>query len=209
MHRVKVLLADDHAIVAEGLVSLLRDEFDLVGTVADGARLVEAARALRPDVIVADIAMPVLSGLEALRRLRAERIDVKVVFLTMHEEANLAGEALRAGALGYVLKHSAGEELIRAVHEAYHRRVYLTPRIAKDVLAALAEPASAAPVELTPRQREVLHLVAEGRTMKEIAATLRLSRRTVESHKYEMMHALGVDTTAGLIRYALDHGLAR
>src|SRR5262245_66397380 len=112
----------------------------------------------------------------------------------MHDLATLAGVALWAGSLFFLLKHSPGDKLIRAVHDAYHRRVYLTPRIAKDVLAALAEPASAAPVELTPRQREVLHLVAEGRTMKEIAATLHLSRRTVESHKYEMKHALGVDT---------------
>ena len=207
MRRTRVLLADDHTIVAQGLVSLLQNEFEFVGTVADGRALVEAARQLRPDVIVADIAMPVLSGLDALRRLRAGGVDVKVIFLTMHADAHLAAEALRAGASGYVLKHSAGEELSRAVREVLRGGLYLTPLIARDVLAILSGPPAAPPAGLTPRQREVLALVAEGRTMKQVAAALGLSRRTVETHKYDLMQALGVGTTAELIRYALDHGL--
>jgi DNA-binding NarL/FixJ family response regulator len=204
-----VLLADDHAIVAEGLVSLLRDEFELVGTVGDGNSLIDAVRQLQPDIVVADVSMPLLSGLEALRRLRAEGIGVKVVFLTMHTDAHLAGEALRAGASGYVLKHSAGEELIRALHEVERGLVYLTPLIAEDVVTTLAEPGKGTESRLTQRQRQVLRLVAEGRTMKEVAAELGLSRRTAETHKYQMMQTLGLHTTAELIRYALDHGFTR
>jgi two-component system, NarL family, response regulator NreC len=207
MRRTTVLLADDHAIVAEGLASMLNSHVDLMGTVGDGGQLLEAARELRPDVIVADMAMPVLSGLEVLRRLKAERIDTKVIFLTMHADAQLATEALRAGASGYVLKHSAGEELIRAIQEVVEGRVYLTPLLTKDVITTLTEPTTQPAVRLTPRQREVLRLIAEGRRMKEIAATLQLSTRTVESHKYEMMRALGVDSTAALVRYAIQLGL--
>jgi DNA-binding NarL/FixJ family response regulator len=204
MRRARVLLADDHDIVVIGLVSLLQVEFELAGTVRDGRALVEAAKALRPDVIVADISMPVYSGLEALRRLKAEGLDPRVVFLTMHDDARLATEALRAGAAGYLLKQHAGEELLPAVRESLQGRVYLTPLLAKDVLTPLIEPAAPAGARLTPRQREVLRLVAEGRTMKEIASALHLSRRTVETHKYDMMRALGVATTAELIRYALQ-----
>ena len=137
--RARVLLADDHAIVAEGLATLLKDHFDLVGTVSDGSELIDAARKLRPDVVVADIAMPVLSGLEALRRLKAARSDTKVIFLTMHADAQLASEAFRAGASGYVLKQSAGEELIAAIREVLQGRTYLTPLITKDVIATLTE----------------------------------------------------------------------
>jgi DNA-binding NarL/FixJ family response regulator len=207
MPRATLLLADDHALVAEGLATLLKGHFDLVGTVGDGSQLIEAAQELRPDVIVADMAMPVLSGLEALRRLKVEGIDAKVIFLTMHADAQLATEALRAGASGYVLKHSAGEELVRAIQEVVQGRVYLTPLLTKDVITTLTEPTTQPPVRLTPRQREVLRLIAEGRRMKEIAAILQLSTRTVETHKYEMMRALGVDSTAALVRYAIELGL--
>jgi DNA-binding NarL/FixJ family response regulator len=204
MTRARVLLADDHQMVAEGLVSLLKEEFDVAGVVADGAALLAAVGPLAPDVVVADVEMPVLGGLEALRRLRALGVGVPFVVLTMHADAHLATEALRAGASGYVLKASAGEELLRAVREALHGRVYLTPLLAKDVLAPLAAPE----VRLTPRQRQVLRLVADGLTMKEVAAALGLSRRTVETHKYDVMQALRLGTTADLIRYALQHGLA-
>ena len=205
--RTKVLLADDHAIVAEGLATLLKDHFDLLETVGDGSALIDAARKLRPDVIVTDIAMPVLSGLEALRRLKATRNEAKVIFLTMHADAQLATEAFRAGASGYVLKQSAGEELIAAIQEVLKGRTYLTPLITKNVIANLTE--STPPTgKLTPRQREVLRLIADGRRMKEIGAILELSTRTVESHKYEMMRALGVESTAELVRYAIQIGLA-
>ena len=205
--RTKVLLADDHAIVAEGLATLLKDHFDLLETVGDGSALIDAARKLRPDVIVTDIAMPVLSGLEALRRLKATRNEAKVIFLTMHADAQLATEAFRAGASGYVLKQSAGEELIAAIQEVLKGRTYLTPLITKNVIANLTE-STPPTVKLTPRQREVLRLIADGRRMKEIGTILELSTRTVESHKYEMMRALGVQSTAELVRYAIQIGLA-
>jgi DNA-binding NarL/FixJ family response regulator len=205
--RTRVLLADDHAIVAEGLATLLKGHFDLVGTVGNGNELIEAARKLRPDVIVADIAMPVLSGLEALRRLKAAKSSAKVIFLTMHADAQLATEAFLAGASGYVLKQSAGEELIAAIQEVLQGRTYLTPLITKDIIATLTESMPKPAVKLTPRQREVLRFIAEGRRMKEIAAILELSTRTVETHKYEMMRALGAESTAELVRYAIQIGL--
>jgi DNA-binding NarL/FixJ family response regulator len=205
-HRTKVLLADDHAIVAEGLATLLKSHFELVGTVGNGNELIDLARKLRPDVIVADISMPVVSGLEALRRLKTARSEAKVIFLTMHADAQLATEAFRAGASGYVLKQSAGEELIAAIQEVLQGRTYLTPLMTKDVIANFTE-TTPPTVKLTPRQREVLRLIAEGRRMKEIAAILELSTRTVETHKYEMMRGLGVESTAELVRYAVQIGL--
>ena len=207
MPRATVLLADDHAIVAEGLASLLRGEFALVGTAANGAELLEAARRLRPDVIVTDLAMPGLSGLEALRQLKADGLAARVVVLTMHADANLAAEVLRAGAAGFVVKHSTGEELIAAIRAVLRGRRYVTPRLAEDVLASLAEPSTPGAGMLTPRQRDVVRLLAEGRTMKEVATALGLSPRTVETHKYQSMEALGLKTTAELIRYVLQRGL--
>jgi DNA-binding NarL/FixJ family response regulator len=207
MPRATVLLADDHPVVAAGLAALLRDEFSLVGTLADGAGLLEAARRLQPDVIVTDVTMPGLTGLDALRRIRAEGMTARVIFLTVHADTRLAAEALRAGAAGFVLKEAAGKELIAAIHEVLQGRTYLTPRLAPDVLANLAR-REALGDRLTSRQREVLRLIAAGRTMKETAAALGLSTRTVEGHKYQMMQALGVETTADLIRYAIEHGLA-
>jgi DNA-binding NarL/FixJ family response regulator len=208
MRRAKVLLADDHTIVAEGLESLLKEDYELVGTVSDGAQLIEAARKLRPDVIVTDLSMPVLSGLDALRRLKADQIDARVIFLTMHADARVATEAFRAGASGYLLKQAAGEELITAIDDVLHGRTYLTPRLTKDVLANLTTPGPQDQATLTPRQRDVLRLLADGKRMKEIAAILGLSTRTVETHKYEMMQTLGLGSTAQLVRYAIKNGLA-
>lgn len=207
MRRARVLLADDHTVVAQGLASLLREEFELVGIVGDGEALLDTAQRLQPDVIVVDMAMPVMDGLEALHRLKAVRLDAKVIFLTMHADAQLATEALRAGASGYVLKNSAGEELITAIWAALQGQTYLTPLIAQDVITGLMAPEKHATVTLTPRQREVLRLIAEGRRMKEIAALLQLSARTVETHKYDMMRSLGVQSTAELVRYAIHLGL--
>ena len=206
MPRPTVLLADDHPVVAEGLASLLRDDFTLVGTVSDGASLLDAALGLGPDVIVTDVSMPGMSGLDALRRIRGDGLAVKVIFLTVHADVRLASEALRAGAAGFVLKDAAGKELIAAIREVLRGRTYVTPRLAPDVLAALARP-GATTDRLTVRQREVLRMIAAGRTMKEIGVALGLSTRTVEGHKYQMMQALGVQTTAELIRHALEHGL--
>jgi DNA-binding NarL/FixJ family response regulator len=204
MQRSKVLLADDHTIVVQGLGSLLQDEFDLVASVDNGLELVALAKETRPDVIVADISMPRLSGLDALRRLRAEGIHIKVIFLTMHADPSLASEALRAGADGYLLKHSAGDELIHAIREVLVGGVYVTPLLASDVVKSLTAPQRISASTLTRRQRQVLDLVVQGWTMKEVAATLHLSRRTVETHKYAVMQTLGLRTTAELIRYALE-----
>jgi DNA-binding NarL/FixJ family response regulator len=208
MRRYTVLIADDHAIVKEGLVTLLKSHgFDVVGAVANGEELLEAARRLRPDLIVTDISMPGLSGLDALTRLKAEHTESRIILLTMHHDAQLATRAMRAGASGFLLKHSAGEELLTAIHQAVEGRVYLTPTLTKEVIEQMAIPSGEASPQLTVRQREVLRLILDGLRMKEIAATLNLSARTVETHKYQMMQTLGVDSTAELVKYAIEHRL--
>ena len=208
--RPRVLIADDHLLVAEALTSLLKDEFDLVGVVEDGRALVEAADTLRPDVIVADITMPHLNGIDALLLLRKRGDRVPVVFLTMHRDVTFARRALEAGASGLVLKHSASVELIAALRAALEGRTYLTPQLAGEVLESMKqgpERAKDPAAALTLRQREVLELLAEGRSAKEIAARLSISTRTVEFHKYQMMEALGLHTSADLIHFAIKHGL--
>jgi DNA-binding NarL/FixJ family response regulator len=208
--RPRVLLADDHLLVAEALTSLLSDEFELVGVVEDGRQLIEAAGRLHPDVIIADITMPHLNGIDALIRLREEGDQVPVVFLTMHRDVTFARRALDAGASGFVLKHSASVELVAALRAALQGKIYLTPQLAGEVLEAMkpgggraADPVAA----LTPRQREVLQLLAEGRAAKEIAAALSISTRTVEFHKYQMMETLDLHTNAELVHFAIKHGL--
>jgi DNA-binding NarL/FixJ family response regulator len=205
MLTIRVLLADDHAVVARGLESLLKKSFDLVAVVHDGHALVDAAEKFRPDVIVTDISMPGLNGLDAIRQIRARRPGMKIVVLTMHRDTQLAVEAFRAGASGYVLKVSPAEELISAIAEVAEGRGYVTTQLTKDLITLLLEARGqpAGGTSLTPRQREVLQLVAEGRTMKEVASILNISPRTAESHKYEIMQVLGVETTAALIQYAI------
>ncbi len=208
--RPRVLLADDHRLVAEGLRSLLTPDFDLVGVVEDGRALVEAVRALRPDVVVADIAMPRLNGIEALVQLRKDGDRVPVVFLTMHRDVAYARRALDAGASGFVLKHSAPAELVTAIHAALAGKTYLTPQLAGEVLESMKEgpEKGADPVaSLTPRQRQVLQLLAEGHSAKEIAARLEISARTVEFHKYQVMETLGLHTNAELTHFAIRHGV--
>ena len=208
MSPVTVLLADDHTIFVEGLQALLKDRFELVGVVHDGRSLLDAVAELRPQVVVTDISMPRLNGLDAVRQIKEVCPRTRVIILTMHAEAPLAAEAFRAGALGYVLKTSPGEELIAAIDEVGKGRAYLTPLIAKDLISILIEAKALDSAEtpesrITPRQREVLQLIAEGRTMKEIASILHISPRTAESHKYDMMEVLGVSTTAELIQHAI------
>jgi DNA-binding NarL/FixJ family response regulator len=205
MPRTKVLLADDHAVVAQGLAALLGDPFELLGVVHDGRALLAALETVRPDVIVTDISMPLLNGLDAVRQIRISHPHVKVIILTMHTETQLAVDAFRAGASGYMLKVSPGEELITAIEQVAMGRAYVTTLLAKDLITLLMEAGSQSSGEspLTPRQREVLQLIAEGRTMKEVATLLDISPRTAESHKYEIMKVLGVDTTAALIQYAI------
>ena len=207
MRRPSVLIADDHTIVVEGLVKLLNERFDVVATVADGTALIEAAERLHPDIIVTDLSMPAVDGLEAMARLKKRGATSKFVILTMQREANVAARAMRAGASAFLLKASAGEELLDAIDEVLNGRTYLSPAVTKDVLAAFDQ-AEGDDVELTPRQREVLRLIVEGRRMKEVAAILDLSARTVETHKYEMMRVLGVQSTAELIALAVKRGLA-
>ena len=205
MPRTKVLLADDHVVVAKGLEAFLKDTFDLVGIVHDGRALLEAVETLRPDVVVTDISMPSLNGLDAIRQIRASYPSAKVVVLTMHNETQLASDAFRAGASGYMLKVSPGEELITAIQQVALGRAYVTTLLAKDLITLLMEAGKegSGDVVLTPRQREVLQLIAEGHTMKEVASILKISPRTAESHKYEIMRVLGVDTTAALVQYAV------
>jgi DNA-binding NarL/FixJ family response regulator len=208
MRKNTVLVADDHAIVKEGIVNLLKEhDFDVVGAVGDGHELIDTAKRLRPDVIITDLAMPGLSGLDVLARLKAEHIDSKVIVLTMHNDAELATRAMRAGASGFLLKDSAGEELLNAIHQALQGRVYLTAMMTRAVMERMAASPGQSEPQLTARQRDVLRLILEGRRMKEIAATLQLSTRTVETHKYEMMEVLGVHSTAELVRYAVKHRL--
>jgi DNA-binding NarL/FixJ family response regulator len=206
----RLLLADDHLMLAEALRSLLGSEFELVGAVGDGAAMVEAAQKLHPDVIVADVTMPRLNGIAALARLRSLGIRTPVVFLTMHRDVSFARRALEAGASGYVLKHSASVELVLAIRAALAGKTYITPQLAGEVLEAMShrERRSEDPMSaLTPRQVEVLQLLAEGRSAKEIAADLEISTRTVEFHKYQMMESLGLRSNAELIHFAIKNGL--
>ena len=205
MKRIRLLIADDHVMFAQGLESLLRDEFDLLGTAGNGEELVEATLQLNPDVILVDISMPVLNGFDAVRRIRDSGSQTRIIFLTMHDDATLLAEAFRCGASGYILKQAAGEELANAIREVAHGNNYISPLISElpgELLTLRTQKTT-----ITPRQREVLELISRGLTMKEIASQLNISTRTAESHKYEMMQTLGVETTAELIRYSLRLGL--
>ena len=206
MNGPRVVLADDHALLLGAFEKLLAGECQIVGQVSDGRALVAAAEQLRPDVIVLDISMPLLNGLEAGRQVKQMLRDVKLVFLTMNEDADLAAEAFRAGASGYLLKRSAASELATAIHEVMRGGTYITPLMAKGLVGSLLQPAGERQGhELTPRQREVLQLLAEGRSMKEVASILELTPRTVAFHKYRMMEQLGVRTSAELVQYAVKN----
>jgi len=185
----------------------LVEEFEGVGIVEDGRALVDAARKLRPDVMVSDVAIPQMNGLDALAHLKRDNPAVRVVFLTMHRDAAYARRALEAGASGFVLKHSAPAELVLAVRAALQGRTFITPDLAAEVLRTPNEKDTNPLAALTPRQREILQFLAEGKSAKEIAAELGLSARTVEFHKYTLMDALGMENSAELIRFAVKHGL--
>jgi DNA-binding NarL/FixJ family response regulator len=210
MKRTRVLLADDHKIILDGLRSLLEPGFDIAGTVEDGRALVSAARKLSPDVIVVDISMPLLNGIEAISQIKKIDPHVKVVFLTMHPDVTYAIRAFEAGASGYVLKHSASSELITAIQEATRGRTYVTPMIAGELVKSYMEGARRQPDKipsLTQRQREILQLLVEGRSAKEIASIMNISPRTVEFHKYTMMSKLNLKTSSALVQYAIKHGI--
>lgn len=205
MKRTRLVVADDHVMFAQGLESLLREEFELLGTARNGEELVEATLRLKPDVILVDISMPVLNGFDAVRRITEQGSEAKIIFLTMHDDATLLAEAFRCGASGYVLKQAAGEELANAIREVADGKTYVSPLVTNRPAEPLTLHAHKSTI--TPRQREVLELISRGLTMKEIASQLNISTRTAESHKYEMMQTLGVETTAELIRYSLRLGL--
>ena len=210
MRKTRVLLADDHQIVLEGLKNLLEQDFELVGMVMDGKALVNKALKLLPDVIVVDISMPLLNGIEAVRQIRSTDERIKVVFLTMHPDVTYAAMAFDAGASGYVLKNSASRELITAINEAMKGRTYVTPRIAGELMQTYKKSRPGDKQfgkKLTHRQEEILQLIAEGHSAKEIANMLSISSRTVETHKYNMMQELNLKTTADLIKFAIKHGL--
>ena len=206
MTRPRIVLADDHTILTDALVDILKEHFDIAAVARNGRELIAKVQQLHPDVVVADITMPELNGIDAARTLQKEASTSKLLFLTMHADLPLVEEAFRAGALGYVLKVCPAEELVKAIQSVSRGARYITPLLAGDLISTLVtvSPLPAArETTLTSRQREVLQLLAEGKTMKEIAVLLGISTRTSESHKYEIMRLLGIQTTAELIRYAV------
>ncbi|HUK53397.1 MAG TPA: response regulator transcription factor [Candidatus Binatia bacterium] len=201
----KVMLADDHTLLVEAFRKLLEPHCDIVGTVSDGRALLELAPELNPKVIVLDIGMPLMNGLEAGRRLKERMPGVKLIFLTMNEDPDLAVEAMRCGASGYLLKSSAASELIGAIQMALKGKSYVTPQIAGEMQKAFINSpgANKRAKVLSPRQKEVVQLLAEGKSMKQIASILNVTPRTVAFHKYRVMEALHLDTTAQLIQFAI------
>ena len=207
MAKARVLLADDHRLLLEAFEKLLQPDFDVVGAVGDGHALLAAAQELKPDVIVLDIAMPQMNGMVAAKRLREMMPEVKLIFLTVNEDADFASEAMGIGASGYLLKSSAASELFQAIEAALEGRSYVTPMIMQEMVTSLAtgRQADEASAKLTTRQREVLQLLAEGRPMKEVANILDVTPRTVAFHKYRIMEELGLKSSADLVRFAIKH----
>jgi DNA-binding NarL/FixJ family response regulator len=206
MTRPRILMADDHLMLLEAFRALLEPDFEVVGTVTDGRMLLDEFARLNPDVVLLDVAMPLLNGLDAGRQLKARRRSVRLIYLTMNPDPYVASEALRLGASGYVLKSSAAQELKQAIREALRGRSYITPLITGDVVDSLMAP-QAPRRALTSRQREVLQLLAEGKSMKEAAAILDLTPRTVAFHKYRMMEQLQLKTSAELVKFAVKEGV--
>jgi DNA-binding NarL/FixJ family response regulator len=205
-NRPRILIADDHNLVAELCKKLLEAEFDVIGTASNGRDLVRSARELRPDVIVLDVAMPVLNGLDAGRQVKEVLPAVKLVFLTMNPDVEVAAEAFRRGASGYLLKTCAAGELVLAVRDVLRGKTYMSPALPRDTVNFLRRQHDKMVDEderLTDRQREVLQLLAEGKVMKEVSDILHMSTRTVAYHKYRMMEVLGAKSTAELVKYAV------
>ena len=209
MAKPRIIIADDHTLLVEAFEKLLAPECDIVAKVADGRALVTAVRDLHPDLVVLDVTMPLLNGLDAARQIRQMDPSVRLVFVTMNEDPDVAAEAFRAGGAAYLLKRSAGSELLTAIREAMKHRSYVTPLVTEGMLASLMQstPESRHSDLLTPRQREVLQLLAEGKSMKEIASILNVTARTVAFHKYRMMEQLKIKTNAELIQFAVRHHL--
>jgi DNA-binding NarL/FixJ family response regulator len=206
MAKPRIIIADDHTMLVEAFEKLLSPECDIVAKVADGRALVNAVRELRPDLVVLDLAMPLLNGLDAARQIKQFDRSIRLVFLTMNEDPDLAAEAFRMGGAAYLLKRSAGSELLTAIREAMRHRSYVTPLVTEGMLGSLMHrEGDTATRQLTSRQREVLQLLAEGKSMKEIAGILNVAPRTVAFHKYRMMEQLKIKTNAELIQYAIRH----
>jgi DNA-binding NarL/FixJ family response regulator len=209
MPRPRVLLADDHRMLREAFARLLELQCDIVGQCADGRALLETVALLRPDIVVLDIGMPFLNGLDAARQLKRDMPEVKVIFLTVSEDPDIAAEAFRIGASGYLLKNSAVSELLQAIEEAQRGRSYVTPLVAKGLMESCLHkrPHASLGERMSPRQREVLQLLVEGHTMKEIAAILHIAPRTVAFHKYSLMNELGIKSSAELVRFGVKQGI--
>jgi len=205
MTRARLMLADDHTILVEAFRKLLEPHYDIIGTVSDGRALLETAPQLNPDVIVADIGMPLMNGLEAGLRLKEQMPIMKLIFLTMNDDPDLAVEAMRSGASGYLLKSSAVEEMLCAIQLALNGKTYITPLIRRGMQKSFIKNpgVKGQSKALTPRQREVVQLLAEGKSMKEVASVLKVTPRTVAFHKYRVMDELNIGTTAELIQYAI------
>ena len=209
MIRPRVLLADDHIILLDAFRKLLEPECEVVGTVTDGRALLEVGPTLNPDIIVLDVAMPLLNGLDAGRQLRQRMPNVKLIFLTVNEDPELAAEAFRIGASGYLLKNSAASELFHAIREVSKGRAYVTPLVAKGMVDTFVHGSQRRKLshDLTSRQREVLQLLAEGHSMKEVATLMKITPRTVAFHKYRIMDELHLKTNAALVQFAIKQGL--
>jgi len=207
MNRPRVILADDHTLLLEAFEKLLADECDVVAAVADGRALVEAVARLKPDVVVVDISMPLLNGIEAARQIKQAQPDLRIIFLTMNEDPDLAAEAFRAGAAGYLLKRTAASELVTAIREVMRHRTYVTPLVTEGLAGSRLQPREPRQGSelLTTRQREVVQLVAEGRSMKEAGQILNIATRPVAFHKNRIMEQLNIKTTAELIQFAIKH----
>ncbi len=213
MPKFRLLIADDHPIILEGMRRLLEEEYDLVGTAGDGRALIVATERFRPDAVLVDIAMPLLNGIEATRQIRKAVPNTRVVIVTQHTDRLYIEAAFRAGACAYVVKQSAAADLLIALREVLDGRLYVSQSVGKDLPLSLLGSRNGAALmfgaELTPRQREVLQLVAEGKSIKEIAELLKISPKTVEFHKASIMDLLGLRTTAELTRYAVAHGIVQ
>jgi DNA-binding NarL/FixJ family response regulator len=207
MSKPTVLLADDHRMVAEGLIKLLGERFEITETVNDGSQVLDACRRRRPDVVILDISMPGVSGLEAIRQLKTHDISSRIIVLTMFADPALAVEALRAGALGFVLKESSGEELLTAIDTVMNGQVYMAASMTKEIVTLMIGVPDPERITLTTQQREVLRLIVRGLRAKEVATTLNLSPRTIVAIKQKLMQSLHVQSTAELVRFAVEHRL--
>jgi len=205
--RPRFLIADDHVIFAQALQVFLEQTYPVVGVVTDGQALIEAALKLKPDVIVADVAMPILNGLDAARRIKERAANIKFIFLTMRDDPNLAAAALELGPIGFVLKHSAGQELLAAIDHVLHGKSYLTPKLRAEDWVATKARARQFSKDLTPRQREIVQLFGEGKAIKQIASVLSLSEKTVEFHKHHIMEKFNLKNNAELVLFALKQKL--